>query len=88
MVVTPGNMADLVCVDYTPNPLENISYIVQDVMQPLIGNPLNRPGWSEPAAREVISKINAFSSQLYVTLGQSKGKTLLAFPPDTIYSRE
>ncbi|XXQ31198.1 Dynein heavy chain, cytoplasmic [Plasmodiophora brassicae] len=88
MVVSGANVRDLVCMDLAPSPLDNLSYIVQDVMKPLISNPANRKTWSEPAAKDVIARMNQFSSTLYVTLGQSKGKTLLPLPPSHVFSRD
>ena len=68
--------------ELTGNHLDNLHLIAQEVYFPLLSNTNNREGWSGPTAKDVMLKMNQFLSNLTMTVGQSKGKTLLPHPPE------
>eukprot|EP00898_Chlorokybus_atmophyticus_P007698 jgi/Chlat1/792/Chrsp104S01257 len=61
--------------------LEQLQVLSQEVFLPLLSNPRNHDGWPEVIAKEVIDNLHKFVAGLYVTIGQTKGKTLLPLPP-------
>jgi len=67
--------------DFGELPLENLSAISQEVFLPMMCNPLNQEGWPEVISKEVTDNFHKFIANVYVTIGQTKGKTLLPLPP-------
>ena len=53
----------------------------QEVFLPLLCNPRNQDGWPEVITKEVVDNLHKFIANVYVTIGQMKGKTLLPLPP-------
>ena len=51
---------------------------------PLMCNPANQEGWPEVISREVTENMHKFVANLYVTIGLTKGKTLLPLPPKDV----
>lgn len=62
-------------------PLEQLSAVAQEVFLPLLSNPRNQDGWPEVVTKEVLENMHKFIANVYVTIGQTKGKTLLPLPP-------
>ena len=51
-------------------------------------NPINMTGFSDMVTKDMMEKLHNFLSKIYVTLGLTKGKTLLPLPSqDTITSQ-
>eukprot|EP01084_Bolivina_argentea_P243040 407523_1 len=73
-------------IEYTSNPLENLSVLSRGIFLPLIKNSANRDQWSVCVSQKILFEFNQFISDLYVIVGESKGETLLALPPNEIYS--
>ena len=67
--------------DLSDIPLEQLSAIAQEVYLPLLSNPRNQDGWPEVVTKEVLENLHKFIANVYVTIGQTKGKTLLPLPP-------
>ena len=67
--------------DVCASPLEQLSAVSQEVFLPLLCNPRNQEGWPEVIGREVVDGMHKFIANVYVTIGQIKGKTLLPLPP-------
>ena len=67
--------------DLSDVPLEQLSAIAQEVYLPLLSNPRNQDGWPEVVTKEVLENLHKFIANVYVTIGQTKGKTLLPLPP-------
>ena len=67
--------------DLSDVPLEQLSAIAQEVYLPLLTNPRNQDGWPEVVTKEVLENLHKFIANVYVTIGQTKGKTLLPLPP-------
>ncbi len=80
--LTDHNIQKEVCViEIKKGVLENLSVICKDVFLPIISNPLNQAGWPDLVSKDLIDKFNHFLAQVYVTLGQINGRTLLPLPP-------
>ena len=67
--------------DFGDAPLEHLSTVAQEVFLPVITNPRNQHGWPEVITKEVMENMHKFIASVYVTIGQTKGKTLLPMPP-------
>eukprot|EP00899_Mesostigma_viride_P009330 jgi/Mesvir1/18399/Mv14277-RA.1 len=67
--------------EFAEQPLEYLSAISQEVYLPLLCNPRNQDGWPEVVTKEVLDNLHKFIANIYVTIGQTKGKTLLPLPP-------
>ena len=68
--------------------LENLSVICKEVFLPILSNPENQKEWSELVSKDLMDKFNHFMAQVYVTMGQIKGRTLLPLPPSDATSFE
>eukprot|EP00232_Nephroselmis_pyriformis_P019075 CAMPEP_0182900652 /NCGR_PEP_ID=MMETSP0034_2-20130328/28990_1 /TAXON_ID=156128 /ORGANISM="Nephroselmis pyriformis, Strain CCMP717" /LENGTH=4527 /DNA_ID=CAMNT_0025034901 /DNA_START=131 /DNA_END=13711 /DNA_ORIENTATION=+ len=80
--LTNQNISEMVVVgDFSDVPLEFLSSISQEVFLPLLCNPRNQIGWPEVISKEVTENLHRFIANVYVTIGQTKGKTLLPLPP-------
>jgi dynein heavy chain len=63
------------------SPLLHIHRSGQDVFTPVITNPRNQEFMSDIVSSQLSEAMHKTVSQIYVALGQSMGKTLLAVPP-------
>eukprot|EP00227_Mantoniella_beaufortii_P011774 CAMPEP_0197579874 /NCGR_PEP_ID=MMETSP1326-20131121/3768_1 /TAXON_ID=1155430 /ORGANISM="Genus nov. species nov., Strain RCC2288" /LENGTH=4505 /DNA_ID=CAMNT_0043143449 /DNA_START=243 /DNA_END=13760 /DNA_ORIENTATION=+ len=80
--VTPGNVnKEVIYGDFGDVPLEHLSVLAQEVFLPMLCNPRNQVGWPEVITKEVVENLHKFIANVYVTIGQTKGKTLLPLPP-------
>ncbi len=61
--------------------LEQLSLLAQEVFLPLLCNPHNQAGWPEMVTREVMDNMYKFSASACITVGLTKGQTLLPVPP-------
>ena len=73
--------AEVLHGDFGESPLEHLSAVSQEVFVPLMCNPANQEGWPEVISKEVTENMHKFVANLYVTIGLTKGKTLLPLPP-------
>ena len=71
----------LVHGDLSEAALEQLSLLAQEVFLPLLCSPHNQAGWPEMVTREVMDNMYKFSASATVTVGLSKGQTLLPVPP-------
>eukprot|EP00002_Diphylleia_rotans_P013390 TRINITY_DN2619_c0_g1_i7.p1 TRINITY_DN2619_c0_g1~~TRINITY_DN2619_c0_g1_i7.p1 ORF type:complete len:4501 (-),score=1146.89 TRINITY_DN2619_c0_g1_i7:169-13671(-) len=82
VVITRANIQQEVRVgDFSAKPLETLSLTLQEVHLPLLTNPLNQERWPDIVSKEVVDNLQKFVADIYVTIGQTKGKTLLPLPP-------
>ena len=79
-----------VCVsgELPPGVLDNMFKTCTEVYLPLLSNSHNQVGWPEVIAREVIDSFHKLVATIYVTIGQTKGMTLLPLPPMEIASAD
>ena len=80
--------ADVCLCECTENILQNLSLVAHEVFFPLLANPANRAGWSGPTAKDVMMKVSSFLSSVTITVGQSKGQTLLPLPAPEAFDEE
>lgn len=74
--------------DLSDAALQQLSLLATEVFIPLLCNPANQAGWPEVVSREVVDTIYRFSSAAAVTVGLTKGQTLLPVPPVSEASAE
>lgn len=87
--VSAKNIKNEICVmEMKKSILENLSVICKDVFLPILSNPLNQKDWSDLVSKDLMDKFNHFLAQVYVTLGQVHGRTLLPLPPSDATSFE
>eukprot|EP00741_Cyanophora_paradoxa_P005992 tig00000955_g5810.t1 len=80
--LTIDNLKEEVIVgDLTTNVLQQLSLISQEVLLPLLSNTKNQQGWPDVISKEVMDNFHRFVGSVYVTIGQTQGKTLLPLPP-------
>lgn len=71
----------IICGDFSTCPLEQLLTVAQEVYLPMIGNPANQQGWPDVISKDVIENYHKFLANLFVTIGLTRGKTLLPLPP-------
>lgn len=60
--------------------LESLALVSQDVFMPLLTSTANQQGWPDVVAKEVTENLHKFVSNVQVTIGQTKGQTVLTLP--------
>ena len=70
--------------DLSDAALEQLLTLAQEVFLPLLCNPKNQAGWPEVVKREVVDNMYKFSSSATVTMGLTKGQTVLPVPPVSV----
>ena len=79
--LTNENIATEVATgDFGQQPLEHFNAVSQEVFLQILSNPLNQHGWPEVVTKEVTENLHKFIANMYMTIGQTKGKTLLPLP--------
>jgi len=79
---------DVLCCEVSESVLQTLQLISQEVYYPLLSNPSNRNGWSGPTSKEIMLKLSSFLATLTLTLGESKGQTLLPYPPPEAFDED
>eukprot|EP00854_Cymbomonas_tetramitiformis_P010886 gene10886-12881_t len=80
--LTLENMTqEVIFGEFSDSPLEHLSSVMEDVYMPLLCNHRNQVGWPEVISKEVTDNAHKCIANVYVTVGQTKGKTLLPLPP-------
>ena len=80
-VLTPENIAEkLTFGDVGEAPLETLSTIAENVYLPLLTSPNNQVGWPDVLSKEVSDSLHKFTANIFVTIGQCKGQTMLPLP--------
>ncbi|KAK6632535.1 hypothetical protein RUM43_013303 [Polyplax serrata] len=80
-VATVQNLPGL-CIfgDMAPNPVEELSVLVEELFVPLLSNPDNQMGWPKCVADDVMKHIHTFRGTVYQIKGKMTGQTLLPMP--------
>ena len=79
--LTNENIATEVATgDFGQQPLEHFNAVSQEVFLQILSNPLNQHGWPGVVTKEVTENLHKFIANMYMTIGQTKGKTLLPLP--------
>ncbi|KAI8473051.1 MAG: flagellar outer dynein arm heavy chain beta [Monoraphidium minutum] len=66
--------------ELTEAPLETLSAVAQSVFLPLLSSAHNQEGWPDVVAQEVTENMHKFVANVKVSIGESKGQTLLPLP--------
>lgn len=72
--------ADVVMLELTRNALADLEGLLEEVYRPLLSNPANQEGWGEVASKETVDKLHNFLAATTITLGHTRGETLLPLP--------
>ena len=80
--ITSENVAKAVmCGDLQPQALQHLYDTTSDVYLPLLTNPHNQAGLPEVVIKDVMEFLHKLVGAIYVTIGHTKGETLLPLPP-------
>lgn len=83
--LTPDNMGDKVAYGDTGEaPLETLSSVAMHVFLPLLTSPNNQVGWPDVLSKEVSDSLHKFTANIFVTIGQTKGQTMLPLPAGAV----
>lgn len=74
--------------EVSPQALHNLNLLAHEIYFPLLSNPANRAGWSGPTSKDMMLSFSKFLGSVTMTMGQSKGQTLLPQPPAEAFSPE
>ncbi|KAM6897526.1 dynein beta chain, ciliary-like [Xenentodon cancila] len=79
--LTPETMTkSLVYGDLSPDPLEQFSVLVEEVVAPLLSNTRNHTQWPQVVSQDILHLVHSLKTSVFVMSAQVKGKTLLALP--------
>ena len=67
--------------DLSDPPLHHLNALCEHVFLPLLTNPKNTQGWPEVVSKDVTQKLHQLLASVQVTIGNTKGQTLLPLPP-------
>ncbi|XP_067860408.1 dynein axonemal heavy chain 9-like [Heptranchias perlo] len=71
---------NLVFGDLAYCPLEQFSALVDEVVVPVLTNSRNQNSWPQVVSQDVMRHVHSLKSNVFVVVGQVKGKTLLPLP--------
>jgi len=77
---------NLAFFEINKNPLDLLYQLCNEIYVPILHNPHNQQGWTELISKDLMEKLNNFVAQIYLTIGQIKGRTMLPLPPTKIMS--
>lgn len=81
VALTPENIGEKVTYGDTGDaPLETLSSVAKNVFLPLLTSPSNQAGWPDVLSKEVSDSLHKFTANIFVTIGQTKGQTMLPLP--------
>ncbi|XP_069984628.1 dynein beta chain, ciliary-like [Penaeus vannamei] len=66
--------------DISPQPLDQLSTLIEEVFIPLLENPGNREGWPDMVKEDVSRQLYSLRGTVYRMWGQLRGQTLLPLP--------
>lgn len=78
------SIPNLTFFEINKNPLELLYQLCNEIYVPILHNPANQQGWTELISKDLMEKLNNFVAQIYLTIGQIKGRTMLPLPPTKI----
>jgi len=83
-VLEHDTIPNLTFFEINKNPLELLYQLCNEIYVPILHNPANQQGWTELISKDLMEKLNNFVAQIYLTIGQIKGRTMLPLPPTKI----
>ncbi|XP_069187118.1 dynein beta chain, ciliary-like [Procambarus clarkii] len=66
--------------DISPQPLDQLSTLIEEVIIPMLENPANRSGWPEMVCEDLSQQLYSLRGTVYRMWGQLRGQTLLPLP--------
>jgi len=82
VALTGENVAsEVLCGDIMPGVLGHLYSTTSDVYLPLLTNSHNQAGLPEVVIKDLMEYLHKLVAAIYVTIGHSKGETLLPLPP-------
>jgi dynein heavy chain len=87
--ITTSNVSQLLVSELNgSDALENLAALSSEVYFPLLSNPANRGGWSGPTSKEVMLDFSSYLAHMTMTIGMSRGQTLLPYPPPEAFDED
>lgn len=71
---------EVLMLELTRSALADLEGLLEEVYRPLLSNPVNQEGWGDVASKETVDKLHNFLAATTITLGQTRGETLLPLP--------
>lgn len=81
VAITDNMKQDVIVGDIMPGVLQHLFEATSEVYLPLISNGHNQQGLPEVVAKDVMASFHKLVAAIYVTIGHTKGETLLPLPP-------
>ena len=82
VVLTADNCStEVICGDLSPGILPQLHGATADIYLPLLTNPHNVQGLPEVVISDLMESFHRLVGSIYVTIGHTKGETLLPLPP-------
>ena len=82
VVITGENVAaQVMCGDLFPQVLSHLYETTSEIYLPLLSNPHNQQGMPEVEIKALMEHFHNLVAAVYVTIGHTKGETLLPLPP-------
>ncbi|XP_053308775.1 dynein axonemal heavy chain 9 [Spea bombifrons] len=72
--------SSLIYGDLSYAPLDHFSALVEEVVLPILSNQRNHQNWPHVVSQDVMRHVGNLKSNVFVTVGQVRGKTLLPLP--------
>ena len=79
--ITDNMKDDVIFGDLTPGVLQQLFECTSEVYLPLLSNGHNQQGLPEVVAKDIMEFFHRFVGAVYVTIGHTRGETLLPLPP-------
>ncbi|XP_068120654.1 dynein axonemal heavy chain 9 isoform X2 [Hyperolius riggenbachi] len=81
VILSPDSMKrSLIYGDLSYTPLDHLSALVEEVMVPILANQKNHQNWPHVLSQDVLQNVSSLKSNMFVMVGQVRGKTLLPLP--------
>lgn len=65
-IITDENIGHMLMIgDMSHKPIDELAVLMEDVLVPLLMNPLNQSGWPAVVSEDVTTRVQNFSSILY-----------------------
>jgi dynein heavy chain len=82
--LTEESINNLIHMEVGGDPLNFMYNLSNEIFVPILQNKDNQQGWTDLISKDLMEKLNNFNANLYLTIGQKNGKTLLPLPPKKI----
>uniref|UniRef100_A0A8C0HID4 Uncharacterized protein n=1 Tax=Chelonoidis abingdonii TaxID=106734 RepID=A0A8C0HID4_CHEAB len=76
----PPGPGELLYGDLPASSLEHFAALVEEVVAPVLANQKNHHSWPHVVSQDIMRHVHSLKSNIFVVIGQVKGKTLLPLP--------